>query len=53
MVTTKNVKAKPATLSVAKKVEAVKVGGFYDNASQTWSNRKFETAASKKHNEDM
>lgn len=47
------VKKKPAALMLAEKVELVEVEGRFDETSQTWSDRKFECAGAKKHNEAM
>ena len=38
-------------LFLAEFVELVEVEGIYDSKTQTWSNRKYECMADKKHNE--
>jgi len=43
----------PAALFLASSPEQMTISGKYDKNSQTWSNRKFETAAEKKHHESM
>lgn len=43
----------PLSLQLAEPVERVAPSGSYVPSTQTWSNRTYETAASKKHNEDM
>ena len=43
----------PPALLMAEPVSPVIVGGEYDQSTGTWSNRDFECASSKKHNEDM
>lgn len=45
--------SKPAILWLASEPRPLEVSGHYDEKSQTWSNRKYELAAAKKHNEDM
>ena len=40
-------------LQLATPVEPIRVSGRYNPATSTWSNREFEGAALKKHNEDM
>lgn len=43
----------PAVLLLSEAVEPVAVTGEFDVGRQTWSNRNFECAAAKKHNEAM
>jgi hypothetical protein len=43
----------PASLIIAEEVSEPVCKGYYDEASKTWSNRDFELAATKKHNEAM
>ena len=43
----------PPALLIAEEVRPVPMVGHYDEESQTWSNRNFDTAAQKKHNEQM
>lgn len=43
----------PPALLIAVEVPPVHIAGHYDKESKTWSNRVFETASQKKHNEDM
>jgi hypothetical protein len=43
----------PPTLLLAEPTEKIQVTGFYDSASETWSNREYDCAARKKHNEAM
>ncbi|MGC2237983.1 MAG: hypothetical protein WA584_17620 [Pyrinomonadaceae bacterium] len=44
---------KPVVLFIAKEVEEVEVGGNYSSITETWSDRNYELASDKKHNEDM
>ena len=44
---------KPVVLFIAKQVEEPKVNGEYSSVTDTWTNRNYEFASSKKHNEDM
>lgn len=41
----------PAALLLAEQVEIVPVRGFFEEATQTWSDRAFSCASQKKHNE--
>lgn len=43
----------PAVLLLAESVEPVAVAGEFDAELQTWSNRDYECASTKKHNEAM
>jgi hypothetical protein len=43
----------PAVLLLAESARLVEVEGEFDARTQTWSNRKYECAAQKKHNEAM
>lgn len=43
----------PAVLHLAEVSDPVEVSGNFDVDRQTWSNRSFECAAKKKHNESM
>lgn len=43
----------PAVLLLAEASEPVKVSGHFDVEHQTWSNRRFDCASTKKHNEAM
>ncbi len=43
----------PPALLIAEEVPPVGMAGRYDEESQTWSNRNCDTAAQKKHNEQM
>ena len=43
----------PAALLLAAEPKALKLNGSYDTHTDTWSNRFYETAATKKHNEAM
>lgn len=45
--------SRPAALMLAEAVEEVRVGGEFNSASQTWSNRDYACASAKKHNEGM
>jgi hypothetical protein len=45
-------KVHPA-LKLAVPVEPIAVDGYYDDQTQTWSDRKYADAGSKKHNEQM
>jgi hypothetical protein len=47
------VQKKPVGLVIAERVQEEQCGGKYDVATQTWSNRNYDLAAAKKHNEDM
>ena len=40
---------KPIALHMAVKVRELKVKGNFDEVTQTWSNRKFDQLAAKKH----
>lgn len=40
-------------MSLVSTPRPLKVSGAYDRRTKTWSNREFEAAADKKHNEDM
>ncbi len=46
-------KKRPASLAIAEKVREERAGGHYDTDTNTWSNRDYDLAAAKKHNEDM
>jgi hypothetical protein len=48
-----NATAKPVVLFIAKQVEDPIASGEYSSVTDTWTNRNYELAASKKHNEDM
>ena len=43
----------PAVLLLAEASEPVKVNGHFDVEQQTWSNRRFDCASTKKHSEAM
>ena len=43
----------PAVLLLAEASKPVKVSGDFDLEQQTWSNRQFDCASTKKHNEAM
>lgn len=43
----------PVVMRTATIVNEAKLEGFYDESTDTWSNREFKNAASKKHNEQM
>lgn len=45
--------AVPAVLLLSETVPILEVEGEFDAQSQTWSNRMYECAAEKKHNEAM
>jgi len=45
--------SRPLTLDLAETVDNFKPSGHYDEKAQTWSDRRYETAGEKKHNEDM
>lgn len=44
---------KPLSLEFAQETDLIRVSGHYDEKSQTWSDRNFEVAATKKLNEQM
>jgi len=44
---------RPASMAIAEKVREENCSGHYDTKTKTWSNRDYELAAAKKHNEDM
>ncbi len=43
----------PVALLIAKEIEETKANGEYCVKTDTWSNRNYELASSKKHCEDM
>lgn len=43
----------PFTCRLLVSVPPIRVAGTYSTETDTWSNRLFEDAAIKKHNEDM
>lgn len=43
----------PAALHLAEIVKPIEVEGEFDPVTGTWSNRRFECASEKKHNEAM
>ncbi|MDA8586768.1 hypothetical protein N9L47_10970 [Rhodobacteraceae bacterium] len=44
---------RPASMVIAEKVREENCLGHYDAETNTWSNRDYDLAAAKKHNEDM
>jgi hypothetical protein len=44
---------RPVILLTAQEVKEPKVNGEYSAVTDTWSNRNYELASSKKHNENM
>ena len=52
-VTQEKATEKPVALIIAKKVDESIATGRYSTTTDTWSNRKYDLASSKKHNEDM
>jgi len=44
---------RPLSLEFAQQTETIKPCGHYDKLTQTWSDRRFDGVASKKHNEAM
>ena len=44
---------RPAVLVIAEQVVEERCSGQYEEDQKTWSHRKFEFAATKKHNEAM
>lgn len=49
----KRSQTRSATYQLAVAVSTKKVPGYYDPTRQTWSDREYADAASKKHNEAM
>ena len=47
------VQKRPASLVIAEKVREENCPGHYDAENMTWSNRNYDLAAVKKHNEAM
>lgn len=43
----------PAALLLGAEPRTLELTGSYDTTSDTWSNRLYELAATKKHNESM
>jgi hypothetical protein len=43
----------PAALQIAEQVDDCQIEGEYDTATDTWSDREYVSAGSKKHNEAM
>jgi hypothetical protein len=43
----------PLALLLAEDVPEIRLDGHYDTETDTWSDREYASAGSKKHNEDM
>jgi hypothetical protein len=45
--------ARPAIIWLTSTPKKLELSGRYDPRTETWSNRRYESAAEKKHNEAM
>lgn len=50
---TQNESKRPAPLLIAEEVQEEPCAGHYDEDKKTWSDRAYQLAAAKKHNESM